>query len=144
MTYNIRHGVFETNSSSMHSLAIGTFGDRTVDKAASKITLGVGEYGWGPEMLKVWLEKADYLALNSTEEDRILLTNTINSKFPNVEVSYKTVGYIDHESVYVVWNRVNESPNKESFLFDLLFGSAIIYIDNDNGSYYEPEDDWED
>jgi len=133
MTFNIRHGVFETNSSSMHSLSIGNSAvKKTITSNNERITLGIGEYGWGPELLTMWMEKADYLAVDANNKDRVLLKKVIKSRFPNTIINYKIDGYLDHASAYVVWGEINEAVDKEEFLYDLLFGTAVIEIDHDN------------
>lgn len=142
MVFNIRLGIFETNSSSMHSLSLGNPALRKVDASNREtITLGIGEYGWGPEELTEWLEKADYLAVDGSNSDRVLLESVIKSKFPNIAINFKIDGYLDHESVQVIWREINDSVNREEFLYDVLFGKASIFIDNDNR---EPDySDWD-
>ena len=61
----IRKNVFETNSSSTHSLVISKR-DRSYDYEGLIIADGVlhisfGEYGWGPAILKSPHEKLSYL-----------------------------------------------------------------------------------
>lgn len=68
---NIRRGVFETNSSSMHSLTMSfkikpvTKEEiaRTMEYASSngKIVGGFGEYGWGYDRLSSFEEKLSYV-----------------------------------------------------------------------------------
>ena len=145
----IRVSVFETNSSSMHSLSIGSNKKMEVldDEKTEEIILGIGEYGWGPENLTTWLEKADYLAVDViNREDEIkkgLLLEALSLAFPNATFEFALLependedidgtktysGYIDHESVGTVWSDLETVEE----VFRVVFGNSIIVIDNDN------------
>lgn len=133
-----RIGVFETNSSSMHSLSLGKTKKRVcvVDtkEEIEKIVIGVGEYHWGPEKLTTWLEKADYLAVEASEEDEqgALLLEALKIGFPNMSFqlpSEKERGSIDHESVGTIWSELETLED----VYNVIFGDAVINVDNDNG-----------
>jgi hypothetical protein len=132
MAIKIRKSIFETNSSSMHSLSIGKEPkDLTPNEEYSDvITLGVGEYGWGYEVITTWLEKADYLAVNiDPESDRYsMLTEAIHKQYPNLIVKLSIHGYIDHQSYGVIWENLNSTQE----VYNMLFGRSTIIIDNDN------------
>ena len=146
----IRVSVFETNSSSMHSLSIGSNKKMEVldEKKTEEIILGIGEYGWGPEHLTTWLEKADYLAVDAINgEDEIkkgLLLEALSLAFPNAVFEFALLependedededetktysGYIDHQSIGTVWSDLETVEE----VFRVVFGDSIIVVDND-------------
>ena len=145
----IRVSVFETNSSSMHSLSIGSNKKMEVldEEKTEEIILGIGEYEWGPENLTTWLEKADYLAVDAiNREDEIkkgLLLEALSLAFPNAVFEFALLependedadetktysGYIDHASVGTVWSDLKTVEE----VFRVVFGNSIIVVDNDN------------
>jgi len=126
----IRNGIFETNSSSSHSLSIGTINaDQMLEDTSldNSITLGVGEYGWEWEDYDRWVEKADYVAILLKEEGQDLIREAIHRKFPNVKVYFNYSGYIDHESDYK-----DEWMTDVDTLFTFFFGSGGVSTGNDN------------
>lgn len=145
----IRVSVFETNSSSMHSLSIGSNKKMEVldEEKTEEIILGIGEYGWGPENLTTWLEKADYLAVDSInredDEDKGKLLEVLYLAFPNAVFEFALLependededetktysGYIDHQSIGTVWSDLETVEE----VFRVVFGDSIIVVDNDN------------
>ena len=146
----VRVSVFETNSSSMHSLSIGSNKKMEVldEEKTEQIILGTGEYDWGPENLTTWLEKADYLAVDAiNREDEIekgLLLEALSLAFPNATFEFALLnsnededdedetktysGYLDHESVGTIWSELDTVEK----VFKILFGNSIIVVDNDN------------
>ena len=142
----IRLSVFETNSSSMHSLTIGASKKMEVidEENEEIIVLGTGEYGWGPEHLTTWLEKADYLAVDAInredDKDKGKLLEVLHLAFPNSKFCFAknevdeedeesvVSGYIDHESVGIIWSDLETVED----VFSVVFGNAVIEIDNDN------------
>ena len=147
----IRVSVFETNSSSMHSLSIGSNKKMEVldEEKTEEIILGIGEYGWGPEHLTTWLEKADYLAVDAiNREDEIkkgLLLEALSLAFPNAVFEFALLependedededetktysGYIDHQSIGTVWSDLETVEE----VFRVVFGDSIIVVDNDD------------
>lgn len=54
----IRKNIFETNSSSIHTLVIA---HDNPEIPKSKLYFGLGEFGWGPEVLNSIEERASYL-----------------------------------------------------------------------------------
>ena len=64
MKRQIRRNVFETNSSSMHSLSIckqGCNGFLSVDEETNKVITNFGEFGWGYEKYYSASKKLSYL-----------------------------------------------------------------------------------
>jgi len=129
----IRKSIFETNSSSSHSLSLGNLqeGDDTVDSfREGEITLGIGEYGWEWKDYEHWHEKADYITIlmNQYQNGDIdNLIKAIHRKYPNVELTFSDSGYVDHGSNY--WE---DWMNDEDQLFIFLFGNGGISTGNDN------------
>jgi hypothetical protein len=146
-------GMFETNSSSVHSLIINQNDKKiTIKKDLSNqtIVLGQGEYGWGYQELTTWLEKADYLSIEAYYNDQLkyYLEEAIKIDFPNINITYKTelnhlnqlivTGYIDHQSTNQIWDNLLKHCKKVDnnkiikFINKILFNDSHIIITNDN------------
>lgn len=140
MKRQIRNSVFETNSSSTHSIAIS----KAPVVADKYIHFGIGEFGWENDCV----DTADYLYTaileqNEAEEllgklKEILNSHSIEYEFeePNYETSsdgkYKWLadGHIDHSSetrefIFAVLD-------DEDLLMRCLFGDSCVYTGNDN------------
>lgn len=63
----IRRGVFETNSSSTHSICIAKNSDIKLPKS---VTFALGEFGWEVNTLKSVYDKASYLYTGLISVDR--------------------------------------------------------------------------
>lgn len=155
---NIRERLFETNSSSCHSIILsskdrGYDYDLPVDENGT-FHVGFGEYGWGPEILRTPTKKISYYITDQinhpwNDEDKqkvledfykkdsiIKLIDLIKSKCPQVkdvkfeydDKDFYPFGYIDHDSV----GTSGDLPI-EDYIFN---NGAIIIIDNDNEFYY--------
>lgn len=145
----IRKGIFETNSSSMHSFVLNKKGKWSVDRDSFEphIKKGVlsinmdGEYGWGPDIITDQYERACYVAVNSKWDDDKLdsLADLLKSELNVDEVVFDGEkdddgdfqGYIDHQSSDLV--------SVVGSIRDFIFGDGTLYIDNDNGCNYEDE-----
>jgi len=154
----VRHKVFETNSSSSHSFSIASGDIATYDTIVPDdgvITLvPEGEFGWGQEEYNDPHTKAAYCWLdilyipNQLERSRYkfmlfkVLTSHTGAKdvifagddSPRDEYGWFTestgVGYIDHQSV---GNARNYVFINESILKDFIFNpKSTLIIDNDN------------
>lgn len=156
---NIRKGVFETNSSSSHSITVKKGGESDtrffhVDDE-NRVVVMPDEYGWGYDVLTEPDQKLSYLVtmvmerlsrdysaiddeLLHEDEDfkKIIECITTYTDYKDVILSdgtYKSGGffYIDHQSYY---------GSLDEFLSDwgvtmnqLLFDTGVsIIIDNDN------------
>lgn len=71
MKKNIRHGVFETNSSSCHSITAGNNQEGTLWDCGTLYTY-FGEYGWGPGVLYTPAEKTSYLVTMAIELNQVV------------------------------------------------------------------------
>jgi len=159
MKLNIRKSVFETNSSSMHSLAVigadrmsqSNFHVTNID-GVEKILVQSDEYGWSGDDLTTPLEKLSYIATMIQYKDS---SNEIaDSKYfqwlsdmvkdytgyglsyvPYLEGDKWNVdGYIDHQSNDTLDNHwsTNEGDFKSN-MKDVVFNDKyFIVIDNDN------------
>lgn len=155
MKIQVRQNVFETNSSSMHSLVVsnkdrGYDYNLPVDKNGV-LTISFGVFGWEPEILKEPLEKISYVitdrcsigSLDFDEKEALEseivkeVIDLIKSRCPNVKDvkiqranSYRPYGYVDHQSQGTSY----EDKDLEHLIFS---NSVIIIINNDNDSNYE-------
>lgn len=148
----IRRGVFETNSSSMHSIsAVG--GDRIENTKVfeGNETLQFGGYGWAFDRLNTPLKKAQYIGTylaqgyDNTEEfmesfefehlqDAIYNMTGVKVKFVGEDNSWYPNGYIDHQSSRMLWEDYFEEHGiNERSIKELIFNQKyVIVIDNDN------------
>lgn len=155
----IRRGVFETNSSSSHSITIDN--DNTYSKLRvgdEKVSVRFGEFGWGYDRLYSANEKLEYVitflqyADDVRVDGQVNLDKFVNSKYfkwlkeliydetgatLDVELNdcdYYKFGYIDHQSIGTV--NMFMSDNKQEFkekMKDLIFSNKYsIIIDHNN------------
>jgi len=132
----IRKSIFETNSSSTHSVVVDGGTDYEVPEIKEDIIVINGnEFGWGYEQLKKWKSKAEYCAtyafLYGREKDVTLLKQVIED-YTNKKVVFnvdKEDHYIDHQSI----DSAEEAFAEYASLKNLIFGKeSYITIDNDN------------
>lgn len=153
MTKQIRQGVFETNSSSTHSICIAKDAELTIPKS---IHFDFGEFGWECDTLGSVGKKASYLytgliannrkedaekiisilkdkGIEATAEEPIYKTNIYtNSEGKLVEyTTCENSGYVDHScEMESFLNAVCEDAEKlMRFLFSPL---SFIITGNDN------------
>lgn len=139
----IRSGVFETNSSSTHSICIQK---KPVDADYKSIEFLLGEYGWETNKVNF----ADYLYTAIMMDDResvrkqnmaklksILDAHHISYTFEEPEFeyfdgnTYLENGYIDHYED--IGSFVDTVLNDEDMLLRGLFGNySSVYTGNDN------------
>ena len=85
MKRQIRRNVFETNSSSVHSISISRSGTiessiLSVNEDTNKIGVHFGEFGWGYDKLNCQSEKLSYLLTMIAETETRKLEDFYNSK----------------------------------------------------------------
>ncbi len=143
----IRQSVFETNSSSTHSVSItsGTNKDliaipKVNDDGVVEIT--TNDYGWENARYNSLYDKLSYAAtfalnINPTyNEYKQMLVNVIKNitgadkvKFLKNENSFYEYGYIDHQS----WDKAQSIYNTEEILKQFLFNPKSYFTTgNDN------------
>ena len=143
----IRQSVFETNSSSSHSLSIchNTTGmyDTIPPDENGVISLTGGEFGWGYEKYNDPYDKACYIAvglmasemMNAPEYDRFISLMKEHTGAKEIIFNFSTNwkddnnSYIDHQSSYAFREAFDSDQDLKDFLFNR--GSQLI-IDNDN------------
>ena len=142
----IRRNVFETNSSSTHSICISK-APVTIGK---HIDFCIGEYGWASDCVYA----SDYLytaILIQEDSDELLhkLKNILDAhsiSYEFEEPRYSTYdddhewkwlesGHIDHG--YDTREFINAVLSNEDMLMRCLFGASYVYTGNDNSSSYE-------
>lgn len=135
----IRNSVFETNSSSTHSIAIS----KKNPVIGKYIHFRIGEFGWENDCV----DTADYLytaILEQDESDEMLeqLKNILDSY--SIEYKFEEPKYIDNEYGYkwLDYGYVDHSDEAREFIFTILsnedllmrylFGDSNVYTGNDN------------
>lgn len=136
----IRSKVFETNSSSSHSITVRTDGVWDYNFEPNEngvIVLRGGQFGWGEECYDDAETKANYVALDmilcGNEDGLDLVKEVIRDRTGfDVEVDIDTYSYcvyIDHQSVGTAAHDLCTKEDIEAFIFNK---ASILDIDNDN------------
>lgn len=135
----VRQGVFETNSSSTHSICI----PKKCDKIINHVDFRIGEYGWendeaDPESYLytgvLYAYKKDEAQELINDIVNILVNNDISFTFEKPKydeyghLSYKQ-GYVDHG--YELREFIKCIVNDEDMLLRYL-SNGIVYTGNDN------------
>lgn len=142
MKKQIRQNVFETNSSSTHSICIAKNAELIIPK---KLHFSFGEFGWEYDTLNSAGRKADYLYTGLFANERISDIKKVGEilKAKGIDISFEKAtykkgstysynsGYIDHS------NELNEFLDavcdNEETLFQFLFSPlSFIITGNDN------------
>lgn len=141
----IRRGVFETNSSSTHSIAIGSdtdllgFSPNTTDNG---IEIHTDDFGWSYEIYGSVESRLSYILIyirdwsgDKHEEFTQVLTNVVSDHTGAAYIKLiedKEKGYIDHQSVEDQnYHYLFEDPSVlKTFLF-----SKDGYVETDNDNY---------
>lgn len=151
---NIRHGIFETNSSSTHSISIAEARPNEVysvmlpDKNGNIVLTG-GEFGWEQETYNDAVTKANYMLVyadgwagDNKEKFLVSLKEVIQEQTQCNEVIFQSekryewsetpdFGYIDHQSVESSdYDYVFADKEKlKQFIFNR---NSTLTTDNDN------------
>lgn len=145
MKKTIRDGVFETNSSSTHSICIAKNAELTIPES---IHFGFNRFGWEHDTLKSLDEKAQYLytglIANDRNDDFIAIIDILKSK--NIDVTFEMAiysenesgrtyiengGYVDHANELETF--LNDICSDENKLMQYLFSDlSFIITGNDN------------
>lgn len=135
---HIRKSVFETNSSSSHSITINSSATNYTSispDADGIITIDTKGYdfGWGYEDYNDFHSKACYCAIDqqNTESNLVMLQKVImeHTGAKEVKLRIDPNSYIDHQS----YGTSSDAFESEQTLKDFLFSkNSILIIDNDN------------
>ena len=145
MKTQIRHGVFETNSSSTHAICISKNRDISKLEFPDVVSFTHGEFGWENGTLRDVWNKASYLyeAIigtygNDSVDDKlehikeILKNQGIACDFEPCSDDIWDDGYIDHVGTDDMCNWLQTMMNDEDVLLEYLFGDAFVVTGNDN------------
>lgn len=137
----VRHSVFETNSSSTHSISIAS-GDFVPDHLYEEngvVVVYPGEFGWEEEEYYDAQTKASYCLTHvksyENQRDEDLLREVIESvtgkkvEFRPSSCKYNPWGYIDHQSSDVPKEAFASSEDLKDFIFN---PRSVLRTDNDN------------
>lgn len=139
----IRNGVFETNSSSSHSVNISSTGDIDVslipNRAGVLIIDSVTNFGWEQETYTDASTKAMYSYLQaqySNDQNKIdMVHQVIKDQTGAIEVVFlgdtKLHAYIDHQSAYYE-SGFEPLESKESLRNFIFNTNSVLETDNDN------------
>lgn len=139
MKRQTRKNVFETNSSSVHTITISKHAyNRT--NVPNTLIFEYGEFGWGIDTLDTPEEKASYLyTAIADRDDRNSLLSMISGACASVECDavfgvttdgFWETGYIDHSER--LGQFVDTVLDSDDTLLRYLFGNGKIYLYNDN------------
>lgn len=130
---NIRQGVFETNSSSSHSLSIAKDSDGILDTILPDedgiIVLNGGEFGWEWEAYNDPLTKANYCAVDQPDQIAMLtavICQHTGAKSIQIDISNS---YIDHQSQGTASEAFVSMETLKRFIFD---PRSYLFTGNDN------------
>lgn len=160
----IRKNVFETNSSSTHSLVISQK-ERSYNYCLpvdddGTLTIAFGEFGWGPELLTAPIEKLSYLVTDridmydipeeiKDDEDAVQeaimesenireIVEVVMSCCPDVKRVRFELNDSWNPFGYVDHQSQGTSYDMDLSIEEIVFSNkVIIMIANDNGYYYE-------
>lgn len=141
MGTTIRKKVFETNSSSSHSITIEVGGkwDNIPLNQYRNITLNGGEFGWEQKRYRDALTKANYCAVDQlNNEDHLDMLKRVIKDYTNcndviINISrdwdddYRS--YIDHQSIGTSDNAFIDKETLKNFIFNK---NSYLETDNDN------------
>ena len=134
MNITVRNGVFETNSSSTHSIVISK---KAVTEFPKSINFYQGDFGW--EFEQYSLPTYLYTAI-CNRDDYIEKLKSVLDKH-NIEYTFDDSyeGYIDHESE--LEDFLEAVFSDEDLLLRCLLGDSVVYTGNDNSGYTEDDAD---
>ena len=143
----LRKGVFETNSSSTHSICISKSAVPSV--SGKHIHFTFGEYGW--ETGKEW-DTASYLYTGIMGNEDYSSLERLKSKLDDLGITYDfetpkkdkwgylECGYVDHSED--LFDLIHALLEDNDLLIRYLFGDSFIITGNDNDEFsYERSTD---
>lgn len=147
-----RHAVFETNSSSTHSICLGQ-GEvvkDTLPMDGDQVFIYPGEFGWEEYTYRdartkasyalTWATSAEGYGVGKTEAWLQMLrevileeTGAASVDFRKLSDDFKPLGYIDHQSIEGDGGPGGEAFASKESLANFIFNSdSILRTDNDN------------
>jgi hypothetical protein len=138
---SMRINVFETNSSSQHSVSIASVEKEYVldtsfipNEQDGNIYLNGDEFGWNFDYFNDALTKANYCAEYSKnkEYETEMLKEVIQEQTGANDVIIKCEGYIDHQSDDVASEAFSSKENLRNFIFNL---NSWLFTGNDNSEH---------
>jgi hypothetical protein len=152
MKTQIRNGLFETNSSSVHSIVIGNNGEDIYKNLPATVEFTGGEFGWKHEIYNDTNSKASYLYTSIVDcraeidlEDALKRIKEILAKW-NIQANFEQLNkdnrfygfcYVDHADGNIDF--IKELITNEELLMNYLFSNGSnIETGNDN-EYIEYE-----
>lgn len=143
MAITIRNNVFETNSSSTHSISIrvGNQWDTIIPDEEGKIYLNGGEFGWQWEKFNDALTKANYCAVDYISDDsKIEMLKEVICEYTGAKeviMNFTTDwnksnwSYVDHGGSGCSSDAFNSKEDLKNFLFNK---ASWLFLGNDNGT----------
>lgn len=134
MKMTVRRGVFESNSSSTHTVAVANF-EYSIDDALNlKEHISVGEFGWGYDEYNDSINKLSYFLTYAARYKSEIL-DYLKKAFPNCtfEEGDDDDGYIDHG--YDVGSDIWPAFAEDMDLFRayILDPASLLIISSDGG-----------
>jgi hypothetical protein len=145
MKQKIRQGVFETNSSSSHSVSISAITENTIldimlpDEDGNIVLIG-GKFGWEVKQYNDAWTKANYCAIDffynpdkismliqAIKEQTGCNDVLIKADLENWDSEYNS--YIDHQSSGIISNEISSIQDVKNFIFN---PNSCLQTDNDN------------
>ena len=133
----IRTGVFETNSSSSHSLSVARedqeFVYDTIYPDQNGLISVIGqEFGWGWDKYNDARTKLAYAFQDSDENNYELIKRVVRKQTGATEVSFdEDSGYIDHDGVGTTGDIRGSEEDMRNFIFNK---NSWLFIGNDNSN----------
>lgn len=134
---NIRIGVFETNSSSSHSLTIesGVLQKSTLPDQDGVIVGVLGKFGWEIEHYASQADKLSYLLTQIQYNDHLTaLAKSAIKEYTGLKMVVAGQGYIDHQSHDTLNDLFSGSDEEiKQNMINFVFNSGYSFdTDNDN------------
>jgi hypothetical protein len=134
---NIRIGVFETNSSSSHSLTVssGELQKSTLSHQDGVIVGLLGDFGWEIEYYDSQSDKLSYLLTQIQYNDHLTeLAKAAISEYTGLKMVVAGKGYVDHQSSDTLDELLCGSDEEiKQNMINFVFNSGYSFdTDNDN------------
>lgn len=133
----IRNGLFETNSSSVHTIVIGNNGEDFYKELPENLNFRFDDFGWEIDVFTSTEKKASYLYTAIVYCGKQEYLDIIKSKLEKwgvqcmFEKNDEDYYYIDHGNELKAW--LDSVCNKEEYLLNYLFSEgSFVATGNDN------------